>query len=190
MRNHFSEDEVLELINQASAGNKRAFELIVRIYQKYAYAVAFKILLNEDDTKEIVQETFIRIWKHLGTYDNKIKFSTWMYKIVVNLCYDKLKSRKRKENIFRNIDYDTQFIEVLSSVDLEKEFSNREYAEIIKRCVNGLTEKQRMVFILRIMEDLTVEETAKILDISASSVKTNLFFARQNLRAKLIGFDK
>ncbi len=188
MQNNFSEEDVFELIEKAKLGNTRAFEMVVRTYQRYGFAVAFRILCNEEDAKDVVQECFIRIWKHLNEFDEKIKFTTWMYKIVVNLCFDKLKSQKRRRNIFKNLD-EGSVINAPGGIDLEKELTNKELAAMIKHFANGLSKKQKTVFILRDMEDLSIEEVSEIMNISSGSVKANLFYARQSIRKKIIKWE-
>lgn len=185
MQKQIDVEELNELILKANMGDTKAFEVIVRNYHHFGYAVAFKILYNEEDAKDIVQECFIRIWKHLYEYDKQVKFTTWMYKIVVNLCFDKLNSHKRRKNIFKNYD-DTSADNVPGGIDLEKELTNKELAAMIKHFSNGLSEKQKTIFILRDMEDLSVKEISEIMNISSGSVKTNLFYARQNIRKKII----
>ena len=188
MRNQIHVEQLNELILKANNGDTKAFEVIVRNYNKFGYAVAFRILCNEEDAKDVVQECFIKIWKHLNEYDKKIKFTTWMYKIVVNLCFDKLKSQKRRRNIFKNLDEDS-VINVPGGIDLEKELTNKELAAMIKHFASGLSEKQKTVFILRDMEDLSIEEVSEIMNISSGSVKTNLFYARQSIRKKIIEWE-
>ncbi len=188
MQNKINVEQLNELILQAVNGEAKAFETIVRSYYKFGYAVAFKILHNEDDAKDVVQECFIRIWKHLNEYDKKIKFTTWMYKIVVNLCFDRLKSQKRKRNIFKNYDEDTD-ANIPSGINLEKDLTNKELSEMIKHFASGLSEKQKTVFILRDMEDLSIEEVSEIMNISSGAVKTNLFYARQSIRKKIIEWE-
>ena len=188
MRNQIHVEQLNELILKANNGDTKAFEVIVRNYNKFGYAVAFRILCNEEDAKDVVQECFIKIWKHLNEYDKKIKFTTWMYKIVVNLCFDKLKSQKRRRNIFKNLDEDS-VINVQGGIDLEKELTNKELAAMIKHFASGLSEKQKTVFILRDMEDLSIEEVSEIMNISSGSVKTNLFYARQSIRKKIIEWE-
>ncbi|MEK6553477.1 MAG: RNA polymerase sigma factor, partial [Bacteroidota bacterium] len=188
MRNQIHVEQLNELILKANNGDTKAFEVIVRNYNKFGYAVAFRILCNEEDAKDVVQECFIKIWKHLNEYDKKIKFTTWMYKIVVNLCFDKLKSQKRRRNIFKNLDEDS-VINVPGGIDLEKELTNKELAAMIKHFASGLSEKQKTVFILRDMEDLSIEEVSEIMNISSGSVKTNLFYARQSIRKKIIKWE-
>ncbi|NJD21122.1 MAG: RNA polymerase sigma factor [Melioribacter sp.] len=188
MQNQINVGQLNELILKAINGDAKAFERIVRDNYRFGYAVAFKILYNEDDAKDVVQDCFIKIWKHLNEYNKKIKFTTWMYKIVVNLCFDKLKLQKRKRNIFKNYDEDSDD-NTPSKIDLENDLTNKELAEMIKHFANGLSEKQKTVFILRDMEDLSIEEVSEIMNISSSSVKTNLFYARQSIRKKIIEWE-
>lgn len=176
------EEELLKLIREAQRGDLNAFETVLKNYQYYAYTVAFRVLTNDDDAKDVVQECFIRIWKNLGGYNAKVKFTTWMYKIVINLCYDKL--RRRKTEYERNEVLDEQFIG--SDYNPEQLLSNKEQAEIIKHISDGLPEKQRMVFALRDLEELTTDEVSQIMEMSVESVKANLSIARKNIRTKLI----
>lgn len=177
-----NEKELLELIKKAVDGDLSAFETILKNHQYYAYTVAFRVLTNDDDAKDVVQECFVRIWKSLGSYNGKVKFTTWMYKIVINLCYDKLRTRKT-ENERRETISD----EFVSDIDNpERLMTNKEQAKIIKHVSNGLPEKQRMVFVLRDLEELTTDEVSQIMDVSVESVKTNLSLARKAIRTKLI----
>lgn len=177
-----AEEELFRLIKNAVEGDLSAFEAILKNHQYYAYTVAFRVLTNDDDAKDVVQESFVRIWKHLGSYNKKVKFTTWMYKIVINLCYDKLRARKTENERRETIGDDF----VCGLDNPEKQLTNKEQAEIIKHVSNGLPEKQRMVFVLRDLEELTTDEVSQIMDISAESVKTNLSIARKTIRTKLI----
>ncbi|MFA7420938.1 MAG: sigma-70 family RNA polymerase sigma factor [Melioribacteraceae bacterium] len=176
------EEELLKLIREAQKGDLNAFETVLKNYQYYAYTVAFRVLTNDDDAKDVVQECFIRIWKNLGGYNAKVKFTTWMYKIVINLCYDKL--RRRKTEYERNEVLDEQLIS--GKDNPEQLLSNKEQAEIIKHISDGLPEKQRMVFVLRDLEELTTDEVSQIMEMSIESVKANLSIARKTIRTKLI----
>jgi RNA polymerase sigma-70 factor, ECF subfamily len=177
-----SEEVLLEVISNAENGDMSAFQSIVKNYQHYAYTVAFRVLTNDDDAKDVVQECFIRIWKNIGSYNKKVKFTTWMYKIVVNLCYDKLRIYKRENERIEIYDDEPAG----SMDDPERLLTNKEQGEMIRTVSNGLPEKQRLVFVLRDLEEMTTEETSQILEISAESVKTNLSLARKAIRTKLI----
>ena len=185
MQNNKPSDVLVKLIEDAQKGDVTAFEEIVRYHQSYAYAIAFRFFCDEDDAEDVVQESFIRIWNHLQDFDSSMKFTTWMYKIVVNLCYDKAKSNKRRMSVFARLNDNSSQDDYIESTNIEQDLTNKETAALIKRLADGLSEKQRMIFLLRDIQDLTIEEVAGITGMSDSAIKTNLFFARQNIRKKL-----
>jgi RNA polymerase sigma-70 factor, ECF subfamily len=184
MRNVPDIDYLNDLIEKAQMGSVIAFTSIVKLHQQYAYAVAFKILCDEENSKDVVQESFIRIWKHIADYNPKSKFTTWMYKIVVNLCYDKLRHIKRQKNL---IELSIDNPDVLANDDNpELKLSNKEIAGLIIKISYDLSEKQRIIFVLRDLEELSINEVSEITGMSESSVKTNLLYARRKIKEKLI----
>ncbi|MCX6122568.1 MAG: RNA polymerase sigma factor [Ignavibacteriales bacterium] len=185
MQNNKPAESLEKLIEDAQKGNVTAFEKIVKYHQSYIYAIAFRFLCDEDDAEDVVQESFIRIWNHLNVFDPNMKFTTWMYKIVVNLCYDKAKSNKRRIKVFSRLNNNSLKEDCIDSTDMEQELMNKEIAVLIKSIADGLSEKQRMIFLLRDFQDLTIQEVVDITGMSESGIKTNLFFARQNIRKKL-----
>jgi RNA polymerase sigma-70 factor (ECF subfamily) len=180
-----SDTSTADLISLCQRGNQKAFRELVDGHMQYAYSLAIRLLADEDDAKDVVQEAFIRVWKHLLEYDERVKFTTWLYRIVVNLCYDRLKARKRKFGIFDRWNEDDTFLDRQSSNDPSVAYVNNETAEMIKRISTSLPFKQRMVFILRDLHEQTVEEVSSILDMSLSSVKTNLCYARRAVRNEM-----
>jgi len=185
MQNNKPSDVLVKLIEDAQKGDVTAFEEIVRYHQSYAYAIAFRFFCDEDDAEDVVQESFIRIWNHLKNFDPKMKFTTWMYKIVVNLCYDKAKSNKRRMSVFARLNDNSSKDDYIESTNLERDLTNKETAALIKHIADGLSEKQRMIYLLRDIQDLTIEEVAVITGMSDAAIKTNLFFARKNIRKKI-----
>ena len=181
-----SETDILE---RSSKGDLEAFRILVNYHQNYVFAIAFKIVCDEDDAKDIVQESFIRVWKHIDKYDFRIKFTTWLYRITVNLCFDKLKMRKRKRRIFSgNLESFNQSPAVVSP-DIETETVNRDLRMKIESISEGLTPKQKIVFTLRDLQEMSLKEIAQIIGISINSVKTNLHYARKNIRRNLEKLD-
>jgi RNA polymerase sigma-70 factor, ECF subfamily len=175
-----------DLIERAKDGDVHAFRNIVVEYQSYAYTLALRFLYDECDAEDVVQESFIRIWNHLHDFDSKKKFTTWMYAIVVHLCYDKTKSNKRRNRIFERINNHTSELNIPGTIHVEEEFIAKETLSLIQYFAEGLSEKQRMIFLLRDLQDLSMEEVSAITGLSASSIKTNLFYARQSIRKKLV----
>jgi RNA polymerase sigma-70 factor, ECF subfamily len=145
--------------------------------------VAFRITCDEEEARDAVQESFIKIWENLEQYDMDRSFSAWMMKIVVNTAID----RKRQMNRHRMIRLDDA-AKVLEAQDPHlflKENDNKEMAALIHWLAEGLPEKQQLVFILRDLQGMESEEVQEILKMSADSVKSNLHIARAAIRAKL-----
>lgn len=184
-----TDNDAAPQLNQAIArskqGDVRAFRQVVETYQQYAFSLAFRIVCDHDDARDVVQETFVRVWKHIGSFDPETRFTTWLYKIVVNLSYDRLKGEGRRKRIFAMWPEAgaESFEDKRSPIDAD--LINRDLAEKIKAIAEGLPVKQRMVFVLRDLQDLTVDEVSEILEMSRESVKTNLCYARRQIRLRL-----
>ena len=88
-----------EIISLCIKGNKEAFRRLVEKYQPYAYALSLRLLCHEEDAKDVVQECFIRVWHHLHKFNRKNKFTTWLYTIVSNLCYDRIKINNESNSL-------------------------------------------------------------------------------------------
>jgi RNA polymerase sigma-70 factor, ECF subfamily len=175
-----------ELIEACRQGREEAFARLIAICRPYAYSVAFRMLCDEHDAKDAVQEAFIRIWKALDKYDGRAKFTTWFYAIVSRVCLDRLRARKRSAHVL-SLDDRTEISDIITDdYRVDTELSNRDLAQIIASLTDGLPETQRLVFVLRDLEDLSIEEVCVVSGLSAGSVKTNLCYARRRIRAILI----
>lgn len=170
--------EIQRLVSQAKEGDKQAFSTLVKFFQPKIFSVAFKMLCNEEDAKDVMQDTFIKAWMQLKTYRNDYQFSTWVYKIASNICFDKLKSSERKLSVKLS---ETNKYEVISDVDAESELINKDLADKIRNITNTLSPKQKMLFTLRYLEGLAVDEIVQITGLSAVKIKNNLYLARQNV---------
>jgi RNA polymerase sigma-70 factor, ECF subfamily len=181
---------VNSLIKNCLKGDTFAFRKLVESHQGFVYATAFRLLYNDFDAEEATQETFIKLWKNLNRFNNEMRFTTWLYKIVVNLCYDKIKSVKR----FRNkIEFDLGSYKILNHASLEnieKSVINREQAEIIRHLTDGLTPKQKLVFTLTELECLTVDEIRAITGLTPEKIKSNLYCAKQTIKVKLTQIEE
>lgn len=177
------------VIERSRRGENGAFRLLVERYQGYAYALAFRLVCDEEAAKDVVQESFIRVWKHLPEYRPTMKFTTWMYRIVVNLSYDRLKTDRRRNRLMRNEREAEGYAEVADPASTEQQITNHDLAERITFLAAGLPVTQRLVFTLRDLNDLSVQETADILAISGESVKANLCYARRAIRNRLKQLD-
>lgn len=171
-----------DLITSSKRNDEKAFRQIVECYQSMIYSLAFRILCNEEEAKDIVQETFIKVWVNLSGYQADKKFSTWLYAIATNLCLDKLKSSKHR---YQTGTMDETLNNLISSEDIEQTFINSELGDIILRLTNELTPKQKIVFTLRYLQELEIAEIVQITNLSPTKIKSNLFLARQTIRRKL-----
>ncbi len=174
-----------QIVARSKQGDAWAFRRLVESYQRYAFSLAFRIVCNEEDARDITQETFIRVWNRIGGYTGEAKFSSWLYKIVVNLAFDRLKGEKRRRRLFLALPVLPEDRVPDTGTALDDEIVNRDLAEKIRKIGEQLPLKQRMVFVLRDLQDLSVEEVAEILEMSPGSVKTNLCYARQRIAQRL-----
>lgn len=176
-------DEIQMLIIQSKEGDMQAFRQLMEQYQHYAYQLAYRILHCEEDAKDTVQETFIRVWQHLSRFNLKKKFTTWLYRIVVNQSIDKLRQRKRRSEVTVRHESDSIFTDPQQNP--EDCCMNKETIDRIRQAMNHLPLKQRLIFILRDLQQHSVKEVAEVLRCSQQTVKSNLHYARRNMR-KLI----
>ncbi len=181
-----TEIAVHDLIEKCVERDGSAFEQLVLRHQSYAYALAFRFLSDEDDANDIVQEAFIRVWKHIDHFDTRKKFTTWLYSIVTHLALDRLRSLRRKQRVFVSSGEDTQIEEISDGQDSFEVHSNQELAGMVRMLTKELPLKQRLVFTLRDLQDLPVEEVAEIANMSVGSVKTSLHYARRTIRERLV----
>jgi RNA polymerase sigma-70 factor (ECF subfamily) len=171
-----------ELIESCIKGDVHAFRELIEKLQMYAYMLAFRILLNDEDAKDAVQDSFIKIWRNLGSYNCKYLFTTWMYRIVVNTCIDRLKEvKKRSEVYFENAN---------ESSCTEDSLGNRELAKQIRQLSKGLPEKQRIIFILNDLQGLSLDEASEVLNMPKGQVKSNLYYARKSIKGKLLKLEE
>jgi RNA polymerase sigma-70 factor (ECF subfamily) len=175
-----------EVLVQSINGDQRAFQRLVESYQPQVYALAMRFLRDESEAQDVVQESFIRVWKHLRSFDTERNFGTWLYKIVTNCCLDHLKALRRWRRLFRFFERgEENSVDLPGTGSLESEAHDRDLLRIIQKLVLSLPRKQGTVFTLRDLQDLSVEEVAEVTGLSPGSVKTNLHYARRTIRKQL-----
>lgn len=126
------------IITQCKNGDKSAFRWVVQKYQRLVFSLALKMLYNEEEAKDAVQKTFIRVWQHIENYDSKRNFATWVYTIATRLCLDMLKSRQAVTPLPEDEATLQQFA---SDTNSEKTLENREWVSIVKVLTEGLSPK-------------------------------------------------
>lgn len=171
------------IIQQATAGDTRAFRLLVEAHQGFAYRVAFRMVPDEQDAEDIIQEVFIKLWYNLKKYRPENRFTTWLYRMIVNQCLDFMKSRIVKQR-GRNENLDTLKYHP-TTIAPDEVLQNKELMKLIHEAAVTLSPQQRAVFVLRDLEALAVEEVCEILSMSSGAVKSNLYYARKTLSERL-----
>jgi len=175
------------LIELAKAGDKKALTRLVKNYEQTIYNFSFKICRDRDKAENIMQETFYSMIKHINQFDSKAKLSTWLYRIVANHCL--MQARKEKHRQFVSIDNDESLFEEKYTADYSrlptKYTENEELKKILDESISKLSPDYRMIFLLRDVEGLSTEDTAKAAQLSVSAVKSRLHRARAFLRNEL-----
>lgn len=174
-------DKIIEKVKQ---GDQAAFRPIVEEYQQMAFSMAFRIVCDDDEARDVVQESFIKIWQKIDTYQVSMKFSTWICKIVANSAIDRMRQIKRHNLV--NIEKVVSKIDNRNQAITQDEIDNKETALLIRQLADGLPEKQQIVFILKDLEGIDSPEVGKILSMSETSVKSNLYHARTAIRERLL----
>jgi RNA polymerase sigma-70 factor, ECF subfamily len=168
-----------ELILLARRGDENAFRGLVERHQGRAYSQARRTLGDGREAEDAVQEAFIRVWRSLDRFDPDRTFSTWLYRITANVCLDRLKSADRKRAGNRP---DGAEENLRSDDDPARTAQDRDLVQWLERFIPGLPPGQRSVFVLRDVQDLSVEETAEVLGLSKRAVISHLCLARKYLR--------
>ncbi len=185
-------DDEAALIAQLRAGDESADEQVVRAYGGRLLAVARRIVGTEEDARDVVQDAFLNAFKSFARFEGNAKLSTWLHRIVVNAALMKLRTRKRKpeqsiESMLPSFLDDGHHEERFQSWDepVDKVMERKEARELVRQQIDALPEGYRTVLVLRDIEGLDTEETAKVLGLSVNATKIRLHRARQALRTLL-----
>jgi RNA polymerase sigma-70 factor (ECF subfamily) len=175
-----------QLIQKAKMGDEKSFESLILGCQSKAYNIAIRYLKNEEDAMDALQESFIKIFRHLKSFKEDSRFDTWVYRIVVNTCNDILRknsTRKTTDSIFRSEDDKETVIEIPdSSGSPEEVFDKKEKSEFIVACMDKLSQDQREIIILRDIQGFSYDEISEILKCSVGTVKSRINRSRLKLR--------
>src|SRR5216684_7514749 len=174
-----------ELVRRAQAEEKDAFEELVRRHQHRVFAVAGGILRKREDVEDIAQQVFVKAYFSLKRFDQRAAFSTWLYKITVNECWDLLRKKKVRPLIYEADLSEEQARQVITSGEKENpgpDISEKLVArEHVERLLEGLDERDRLMLILKEVEGFSIEEIAEVLKLNGNTVKVRLFRARRRV---------
>ncbi len=169
------------LVERALAGDEHAFRLLVERYQRFVYRLAYRFVGTVGEAEDITQESFVKLWRNLHRYRSEIRLTTWLYKIVVNMCLDFLKSaehRRTKRTVELMDRYETN-----TALPADQPLIDEELRIAVGRLTDKLSPKQKAVFVLRDLEEVSMPEIAEILSMDPGQVKSNLYYARRKISA-------
>jgi RNA polymerase sigma-70 factor, ECF subfamily len=173
------------LVRAAQNGDKAAFETLVRRHQHRVFAVARGILKRQEDVEDIAQQVFVKAYFSLKRFDQRAAFSTWLYKITVNECWDLLRKRKARPLVYesdfseeQSRQYAAPDREVAQGPDTSERMAMRERLEGM---LSQLEQRDRAMLVLKEVEGFSVEEIADSMGLNANTVKVRLFRARRRI---------
>jgi RNA polymerase sigma-70 factor, ECF subfamily len=176
------------------AGDRREFARLVDTYSGPLHRLALKMLGNPPDAEDVLQNTFLKAFQHIGEFEGRSSLSTWLYRIASNEALMLLRKR-RPETTFTDTapeDEDNSSYDPVQFTDWcclpEEEFLTTESHAALDRAVQHLPETLRIVFVLRDIENLSIQETSQALNLSEAAVKTRLLRARLRLREELSSY--
>lgn len=176
-----------ELIKKAQSGDNNALADLVKNYEQTIFNFAFKMCRNRDKAEHAMQETFVSMIKNIGQFSGNSKLSTWLYTVVSNHCL--MLARKNKKHEYTSLDDEEVSVDPKSIADWkvtpEKVTENNELRDVLDEAIKKLSPDYRAVFLLRDIEGLSTEETAKVMELSIPAVKSRLHRARAFLRNEL-----
>jgi RNA polymerase sigma-70 factor (ECF subfamily) len=176
-----------ELASRVAGGDGAAFELLMRRHNRRLYRIALSVLGNAADAEDALQEAYVAAYRAIAAFRGESSLATWLSRLVLNHCLARRRKTLRRDNILRIVPEPDDAHDV---IDLDMETPDRalvraELREVLERKVEALPEAFRTVFMMRCVEELSVEETARLLDIPEATVRSRHFRARSLLRESL-----
>jgi RNA polymerase sigma factor (sigma-70 family) len=187
--------EEMDLVKQARKGDLTAYDELVRRYQERIYATVYHMTANHEDANDLAQEAFIKAFQALKSFKGGSSFYTWVYRIAVNKTINFLKQRKNRgqmslDDLDFNAEHDPDLVALISDKTPRREVGLAELQEKLNAAMQKLSEPHRLAVTLHDVQGLSHEEIAKIMDCNVGTVRSRLFYARQQLQAYLSDYLK
>jgi RNA polymerase sigma-70 factor (ECF subfamily) len=184
-----------DLVKSARRGDLAAYDELVRRYQERIYATIYHMTANHEDADDLAQEAFIKAFHALKSFKGGSSFYTWVYRIAVNKTINFLKQRKNRsqmslDDIDFNAEHDPDLVALISEKTPRREINLAELQEKLNTAMQKLSEPHRLVVTLHDVQGLSHEEIAKIMHCNIGTVRSRLFYARQQLQAYLSDYLK
>jgi len=183
------------LVQRARQGELEAYDELVQRYQERIYATIYHMTSNHEDANDLAQESFIKAFQALKSFKGGSSFYTWLYRIAVNKTINFLKQRKNRihlslNDLDLNTEHDPDLVALISDKTPRREAGLTELQEKLNTALMKLSEPHRLVVVLHDVQGLSHEEIAKVMDCNIGTVRSRLFYARQQLQAWLSEYLK
>jgi len=166
-------------IERVLHGDQSSFAILVERHKQMVFTIASRMLRNREEAEEVAQDAFLKAYKSLKSFKKKSKFSTWLYKIVYNLCVSKL--RKKKPDIFSIDEHEEQSYELPDTTYRLEDLEYKDKKNYLEKAIAQLNEEEQTIILLFYHEDMAVDEIAKIVNLTISNVKVKLYRGRKRL---------
>ena len=185
----------LRLVDQARSGDLAAYDELVQRYQERIYATIYHMTSNHEDANDLAQETFIKAFQALKSFKGGSSFYTWIYRIAVNKTINFLKQRKNRQGMSLNdldfnAEHDPDLVALISHQTPRRDVALAELQKKLNEAMGKLSEDHRLVVTLHDVQGVPHEEIAQIMDCNVGTVRSRLFYARQQLQGYLSDYLK
>jgi len=177
-----------DLIQKASSGDLTAYKEFIRLYSSRVHAIAYQMVGNSIDAQDIAQEVFVKLYRSLSTYKTRFHFGTWLFRLTVNHSIDYLRKHNRQKNVSLENFQDESVLKDRAPLP-DRSLELNELKGAIQQISEGLTRKQRKVFVLRDLQGFSSDEVARILNCRPSTVRVHLSKARRLVKDSLLKHD-
>lgn len=180
----------LALVHRSRGGDLRAYDELIRRHQEHIYATLYHMTSNHEDANDLAQETFIKAYKALESFKGESSFFTWIYRIGVNKTLNFLKQRRSRvqmslNDLDFNVEHDPDFVALICDKTPRRAANLAELQEKLNAGMRKLSETHRLVMTLHDVQGLSHEEIGKIMDCNTGTVRSRLFYARQEMKSYL-----
>lgn len=178
---------VNDLVERAKGGEEEAFCDLMRLYERQIIALGLQMGLGREDARDACQETFVKVFRYIGRFESGRSFFKWLYRIAINSTYDQLRRARAHQGMDLE-ELDSGRVEMLcpQGPTLHDRLESSDLADKVRKGLACLTKRERIVFVLRDIQDLKSEEIGLILGLSQVTVRRHCMSARQKLRALLV----
>jgi len=185
----------MDLVRRAQKGDLEAYDELIKRYQERIYATVYHMTSNHEDANDLSQDAFIKAFQALKSFKGGSSFYTWLYRIAVNKTINFLKQRKNKLHMSLNdLDFNTEnnpdLVALISDKTPRREAGLKELSEKLNEALLKLSEQHRLVMVLHDVQGQSHEEIAEIMDCNIGTVRSRLFYARQQMQAWLTDYLK